>query len=92
MIRLGLVQASAGSNADNNLKTLRQFAAEGKAAGCAAICFPEASYTTVAYPDGRTSRLEISGAEARIPLKTPMPKQMPMIPTASTHTRIAFKK
>lgn len=50
MIRLGLVQASAGSNADNNLKTLRQFAAEGNAAGCAAICFPEA-FLTGYFPD-----------------------------------------
>lgn len=50
MIRLGLIQACAGSDAYENLNTIRQFAAEGKAAGCAAICFPE-SFLTGYFPD-----------------------------------------
>lgn len=45
MVRLGLIQAAAGSDAEQNLNTIRQFAAEGKAAGCVAICFPEAFLT-----------------------------------------------
>lgn len=45
MVKLGLIQASAGSDAEKNLKTIRQFAEEGKAAGCTAICFPEAFLT-----------------------------------------------
>ncbi len=45
MIRLGLIQASATCNAKENLESIRQFAAQGRAAGCAAICFPEAFLT-----------------------------------------------
>lgn len=45
MVRLGLVQAPAGSSACQNLNTLRQFAKKGKSAGCAAVCFPEAFLT-----------------------------------------------
>jgi len=53
MVRLGLIQASAGFNAAVNFDTIRQFAAEGKAAGCAAICFPEA-FLTGYFPDRAT--------------------------------------
>ena len=45
MVRLGLIQATAGSDINKNLNTIRQFAVEGKAAGCAALCFPEAFLT-----------------------------------------------
>lgn len=50
MIRLGLIQASADSDAEKNVTTIRQFAEEGKAAGCAALCFPEA-FLTGYFPD-----------------------------------------
>ena len=50
MVKLGLIQASACSEAAVNLDTLRQFAAEGAAAGCAAVCFPEA-FLTGYFPD-----------------------------------------
>ena len=45
MVRLGLVQAPAGSNALENFDVIRQFAEEGKAVGCSAVCFPEAFLT-----------------------------------------------
>ena len=45
MVRLGLVQAPAGSNALENFDVIRQFAEEGKAVGCSALCFPEAFLT-----------------------------------------------
>lgn len=57
MVRLGLVQASAGSDAAENLNTVRRFAAEGKAAGCAAICFPEAFLT--GYDPDRAAELAL---------------------------------
>lgn len=45
MVRLGLIQAPASSDAAANFHTIRQFAEAGKAAGCTAICFPEAFLT-----------------------------------------------
>ncbi len=45
MARLGLIQATAGCDAVGNFDTVRRFAEEGKAAGCRAICFPEAFLT-----------------------------------------------
>ena len=45
MVRLGLIQAAAGPDAGENLNTIRHFAEEGRSAGCAAICFPEAFLT-----------------------------------------------
>ena len=50
MVRLGLVQTAAGSDAEKNVNTILQFAEEGKTAGCAAICFPEA-FLTGYFPD-----------------------------------------
>lgn len=50
MVRLGLIQASAGFDAAENFETIRKFAAEGKTAGCAALCFPEA-FLTGYFPD-----------------------------------------
>lgn len=50
MVRLGLIQAPAGADAEKNWDTLRKFTEEGKAAGCKAICFPEA-FMTGYFPD-----------------------------------------
>ena len=50
MVKLGLIQAPACADAAANWDTLRQFAAEGAAAGCTAICFPEA-FLTGYFPD-----------------------------------------
>ena len=45
MVKIGLVQAGAVRDAEANLETLRQFARQAKAQGCAALCFPEAFLT-----------------------------------------------
>lgn len=45
MVKLGLIQASACDKAVINFEGIRQFAKEGKAAGCTALCFPEAFLT-----------------------------------------------
>lgn len=50
MVRLGLIQASADYDAEKNFTAIRQFAEEGKAAGCTAVCFPEA-FLTGYFPD-----------------------------------------
>lgn len=45
MIMLGLVQASATSDALQNLDTMKQFVFQAKDKGCTAVCFPEAFLT-----------------------------------------------
>ena len=45
MITLGLAQASAGPDPQDNFDRIAQLAAQAKEAGCAALCFPEASLT-----------------------------------------------
>lgn len=57
MVRLGLIQAPAGSDAAENLDTIRKFIVEGKNAGCRAVCFPEAFLT--GYFPGEAAELAL---------------------------------
>lgn len=57
MVRLGLIQASADYNAVENFDRIRRFAEEGKNAGCAAVCFPEAFLT--GYDPSRAPELAL---------------------------------
>jgi len=67
MVRLGLIQAAASADAEENLNTLRQFAEEAQGTGCAALCFPEA-FLTGYFPE-RSGELAL---EKNHPLFTPI--------------------
>ena len=65
MIRLGLAQLACDGTFEENLTKMACFAARARAAGCAAVCFPEASITGYAPQDADRTALRLNDAPLR---------------------------
>lgn len=65
MIPIGLVQAAAVPEVEENLETLRRFAAEAAAAGCRAVCFPECFLTGYCPEEAESRSVTADSAAVR---------------------------